>query len=240
MPGKQGFFLPGLPAHLVKRGNNRQAVFYDDSYYRAYLGWLVEGAQRYGCEIHAYVLMTNHVHLLLTPRDRDSISRLLQYVGRRYVPYVNHRYGRTGTLWEGRFKASVIDASEYLLRCYRYIELNPVRAGMVDAARGYRWSSYRANTQGAADPAVSPHEVYLGLGKDGRARGQALSFAPSGRSLPPWLGHCVSNSPAPSITSPPVVIGAKTSLSMARTGRVCWRSSRRHSRASMPRPWPTA
>ncbi len=159
MPRKQRFFLAGVPAHLVQRGNNRQAVFYDDSDYRAYLGWLVEGAQRYGCAIHAYVLMTNHVHLLLTPRDRDSISRLLQYVGRRYVAYVNHRYGRTGTLWEGRFKASVIDASEYLLRCYRYIELNPVRAGMVDSPRGYRWSSYRANAQGAADPAVSPHEV---------------------------------------------------------------------------------
>jgi len=170
MPRKQRFFLPGVPAHLVQRGNNRQAVFYDDSDYRAYLGWLVEGAQRYGCAIHAYVLMTNHVHLLLTPRDRDSISRVLQYVGRRYVPYVNHRYGRTGTLWEGRFKASVIDASEYLLRCYRYIELNPVRAGMVDSPRGYRWSSHRANAQGAADPAVSPHEVYLGLGKDAQTR----------------------------------------------------------------------
>ncbi len=170
MPRKQRFFLPGVPAHLVQRGNNRQAVFYDDSDYRAYLGWLVEGAQRYGGAIHAYVLMTNHVRLLLTPRDRDSISRLLQYVGRRYVAYVNHRYGRTGTLWEGRFKASVIDASEYLLRCYRYIELNPVRAGMVDAVRGYRWSSNRANAQEAADPAVSAHEVYLGLGKDAQTR----------------------------------------------------------------------
>ncbi len=136
MPRKQRFFLPGVPAHLVQRGNNRQAVFYDDSDYRAYLGWLVEGAQRYGCAIHAYVLMTNHVHLLLTPRDRDSISRVLQYVGRRYVPYVNHRYGRTGTLWEGRFKASVIDASEYLLRCY----LSPLKVTESLLARCYQSS----------------------------------------------------------------------------------------------------
>jgi len=105
MPRKQRFFLPGVPADVVQRGNNRQGVFYDDSDYRAYLGWLVEGAQCYGCAIHAYVLMTNHVHLLL------------RYVGRRYVAYVNHRYGRTGTLWEERFKAGVIDASEYLVRC---------------------------------------------------------------------------------------------------------------------------
>ena len=104
MPRKPRFFLPGVPAHVVQRGNNRQAVFYDEADYRAYVGWLEEGRTRYGCAIHAYVLMTNHVHLLATPLERDSISRLLQYVGRRYVPYVNQTYGRSGTLWEGRFK----------------------------------------------------------------------------------------------------------------------------------------
>jgi len=133
MPRKPRFFLPDIPAHLVQRGNNRQAVFYDEADYRAYLEWLVEGAKRYGCAIHAYVLMTNHVHLLAAPMERESLSGLLQYVGRRYVPYINHTNGRSGTLWEGRFKASIVDVSEYLLACYRYIELNPVRAGMVGA-----------------------------------------------------------------------------------------------------------
>jgi putative transposase len=116
------------------------------------------------------VLTTNQGHLLATPQERESISRLLQYVGRRYVSYINHTYGRSGTLWEGRFKASIVDASEYLMACYRYIELNPVRAGMVAAPKGYRWPSYRANAQGAADPVVSPHEMCLGLGADERAR----------------------------------------------------------------------
>jgi putative transposase len=166
---KLQFFLPGVPAHVVQRGNNPQAVFYDQAGYRAYLGWLEEGARRYGCAVHASVLLTNHVHLLGTPQERESISRLLQYAGRRYVPCINHTYGRSGTLWEGRFKASIVDASEYLLACYRYIELNPVRAGMVAAPKGYRWSSYRANAQGAADPVVSPHEMYLGLGADEQA-----------------------------------------------------------------------
>jgi putative transposase len=173
VPRKPRFFLPDVPAHVVQRGNNRQPVFYEESDYRAYREWLVEGAQRYGCAVHAYVLMTNHVHLLLTPQERDSASRLLQYVGRRYVPYVNHKYGRTGTLWEGRFKASIVDASQYLLSCYRYIELNPVRAGMVDAPSGYRWSSYRANAQGVGDPVVSPHHMYLGLGEDDQTRRSA-------------------------------------------------------------------
>jgi putative transposase len=170
MPRKPRFFLPGIPAHFVQRGNNRQAVFYDEADYRTYLEWLVEGAKRYGCAIHAYVLMTNHVHLLATPQERESISRLLQYVGRRYVPYINHTYGRSGTLWEGRFKASIVDVSDYLLSCYRYIELNPVRAGMVGSPEQYSWSSHRANAQGADDPIVSPHEMYIGLGADNDTR----------------------------------------------------------------------
>ena len=170
MPRKPRFFLPGVPAHVVQRGNNRQAVFYDEADYRAYLEWLAEGAKRHGCAIHAYVLMTNHVHLLATPLEGVSLSRLLQYVGRRYVPYINHSYGRSGTLWEGRFKASIVNASEYLLACYRYIELNPVRAGMVVAPEQYAWSSYRANAEGVADTVVSPHEMYLGLGADEESR----------------------------------------------------------------------
>ena len=108
MPRKPRFFLAGVPVHIVQRGNNRQLIFFDTADYRKYLGWLKEGSERYGCTIHAYVLMTNHVHLLATPGDADAVSRMMQYVGRRYVPYINHAYGRSGTLWEGRFKSNAI------------------------------------------------------------------------------------------------------------------------------------
>jgi len=173
MPRKPRFFLPHVPVHVVQRGNNRQAVFFDDGDYRAYLKWLREGCERYGCEIHAYVLMTNHIHLLASPQEKESISRMLQHVGRRYVPYINHTYGRTGTLWEGRFKASLVQEERYLLTCCRYIELNPVRAQMVQRPEMYRWSSYRCNALGAADPVVRPHELYLALGTDDAKRRRA-------------------------------------------------------------------
>ncbi len=159
MPRKPRFFL----VHVVQRGNNRQAVFFDDSDYRTYLRWIREGCERYGCEIHAYVLMTNHVHLLATPQATDSISRMLQYVGRRYVPCINHAYGRTETLWEGRFKASLIHAEGYLLTCYRHIELNPVRVQTVETPELYRWSNYRVNALGGFDRVVRPHGLYLAL-----------------------------------------------------------------------------
>lgn len=173
MPRKPRFYLPQIPAHVVQRGNCRQAVFFDDTDYSAYLDWLRQGAAKHGCVVHAYVLMTNHVHLLMTPRERESISRTIQYVGRNYVTYINHVYGRSGTLWEGRHKGSVISSDEYLLACMRYIELNPVRAGMVAAPGDYRWSSYAANASGRADGLVSPHPVYLALGKSTGARGFA-------------------------------------------------------------------
>jgi len=173
MPRKPRFYLPEIPAHVVQRGNCRQAVFFDDSDYLAYLDWLRQGAAKHGCVVHAYVLMTNHVHLLLTPQERDSISRTIQYVGRNYVTYINHVYGRSGTLWEGRHKGSVISSDEYLLTCMRYIELNPVRAGMVALPGEYRWSSYAANASGRADGAVTPHAVYRALGKSTGARGFA-------------------------------------------------------------------
>ncbi|MDJ0872811.1 MAG: transposase [Gammaproteobacteria bacterium] len=173
MPRKPRFYLPGLPAHVVQRGNNRQAVFFDDGDYAAYLRWLEEGAQRYGCAIHAYVLMTNHVHLLVTPETREAISRMLQYLGRHYVIYVNRAYGRSGTLWEGRHKGSVVSGDDYLLRCYRYVELNPVRAGMVSSPGQYPWSSYRANAAGTTDPLLTPHERYLALGRSDERRRSA-------------------------------------------------------------------
>jgi len=164
MPRKPRFYLPGVPAHIVQRGNNRQAVFFADGDYRAYLGWLHEGAIRHGCAVHAYVLMTNHVHLLVTPQARDSISRVIQYVGRRYVTYLNHKYGRSGTLWEGRHKGSVISSDAYLLACSRYIELNPVRAGMVELPGDYRWSSYRSNAFGEHNALLEHHATYKALG----------------------------------------------------------------------------
>lgn len=128
MPRKPRFSLPDVSAHVIQRGNNRQAVFFSDDDDRACLGWLKEGAVRHGCAIHAYVLTTNHVHLLVTPEARDSIGQTIQYVGRHYVTYVNHQYRRSGTLWEGRDNGSVTSSDAYLLTCSRYIEINPVRA----------------------------------------------------------------------------------------------------------------
>ncbi|MGH8510766.1 MAG: transposase [Gammaproteobacteria bacterium] len=165
MPRKPRFHLSGVPVHVVQRGNNRQPVFYDEQDYRGYLKWLEEGADRYGCAIHAYVLMTNHVHLLLSPANGESIGRLMQYLGRHYVLYINYHYGRSGTLWEGRYKASLIQAQDYLLACYRYIETNPLRAGMVKSPGEYRWSSYGDNALGGEDRLVTPHSCYLALGR---------------------------------------------------------------------------
>jgi putative transposase len=173
MPRKPRFFVSGIPTHVVQRGNNRQAIFFAENDYRVYLDWIAEAARRWECAVHAYVLMTNHVHLLVTPQDREGISRLMQYVGRRYVPYINHAYGRTGTLWEGRFKSSLVQARSHLLACYRYIESNPIRAGMVEAAVDYAWSSYRGNALGEENPILSAHADYLALGRSDSERRRA-------------------------------------------------------------------
>jgi len=170
MPRKARFYLPDVPAHIVQRGNDRQAVFFCDDDYQAYLMWLGEGAIKHGCNVHAYVLMTNHVHLLVTPESQQSISKMIQHVGRHYVQYINAVYGKTGTLWEGRHKGCVIDSDGYLLTCMRYIELNPVRAGMVDKPIDYRWSSYAANASCRSDRVVTPHVVYIGLGDHSEVR----------------------------------------------------------------------
>lgn len=170
MPRKQRMYLPGLPAHVVQRGNNRSACFFHDDDYRFFLAVLDEALRRHRVALHAYVLMTNHVHLLMTRADTDGISRVMQHVGRMYVLYINRNYRRTGTLWEGRHKASLVNAAEYLLMCYRYIELNPVRAGMVEVPEDYPWSSYRRNGWGEANSLVTDHPLYLALGKDGATR----------------------------------------------------------------------
>jgi putative transposase len=164
------YFLPDQPLHVIQRGNDRQAIFFSDEDREQYLAWLLAAAREYGCRIHAYVLMTNHVHLLLTPEAADSLPRLMQSLGRRYVRYLNARRRRTGTLWEGRYRAAPIDSEAYLLACCRYIELNPVRARMVRHPRGHRWSSYPANALGEADPLVSPHPIYRALGRSAAER----------------------------------------------------------------------
>jgi putative transposase len=165
MPRKPRLFVSGLPAHIVQRGNNRQPIFFEESDFRLYLSLLAEARDRYGCAVHTYVLMTNHVHLLMTPEERSSISCVMQYIGRQYVPYVNSKYGRSGTLWEGRFRASTVETSNYLLACYRYIEMNPVRAGIAGHAAEYSWSGYRHNALGQFNGLITPHGEYLALGK---------------------------------------------------------------------------
>ncbi len=170
MPRKQRFFVPGVPVHIVQRGRSREPVFYENSDYKAYLFWLKEAAARYHCAVHAYVLMTNHVHILATPDNTDGVTRAMQYVGRYYVPYINNKYGASGSLWEGRYKASLVSDDQYLLVSMRYIELNPVRAGMVQTPDAYHWSSYQANAQGAIDELLTPHPLYLQLATSSGAR----------------------------------------------------------------------
>lgn len=164
MPRKPRFYVPGAPVHAVQRGHNRSAVFFHDLDYLEYLRCLKQAADSCGCEIHAYALMTNHVHLLLTPTFADSVGRLFQSLGRHYVRYVNETYQRHGGLWEGRYKCNVIESQAYFLSCMRYIELNPVRAGMVDLPAEYRWSSYAANALGASNAVLTAHAEYVALG----------------------------------------------------------------------------
>lgn len=166
------YFLPEYPLHIIQRGNNRGPIFFADDDYGRYREWLRAAAAEHGLAIHAYVLMTNHMHLLATPARTDSVPRALQSLGRRYVRYINTTYRRTGTLWEGRYRATPIDSDRYLLECCRYIELNPVRARMVNAPGDYRWSSHRALAGEAGDPLVTPHALYDCLGAD-RAQRQA-------------------------------------------------------------------
>jgi len=163
-------FLPGQPIHAIQRGNNREPIFAAEEDYRYYLECLGKAAGEQGLAIHAYVLMTNHAHLLATPDSEDSLSKAMQSVGRRYVQYFNHTYQRTGTLWEGRYKSTLIQSSRYLLTCMRYIELNPVRADMVGHPADYPWSSYCANAQGEENALLTPHALYRRLGPTPVAR----------------------------------------------------------------------
>ena len=167
----------GIPQHVIQRGNNRQVCFCCDEDFIAYAGWLREYAAQYQVQVHAWVFMTNHVHLLLTPLADQAISRMMQALGRMYVRYFNREYRRSGTLWEGRYKSCLVQSEEYLLHCHRYIELNPVRAAMVSNPGEYHWSSYSSNALGVPSSLLTPHPEYLKLGrypKQRRERYRAL------------------------------------------------------------------
>ena len=166
MPRRPRMYIPGYCYHIVQRGNNREACFFEPENYRVYLKYMGECLPRYGNYLHAYCLMTNHVHLLISPSKTESISNLLKVVCSRYAQYINKKYSRTGTLWEGRHKSSAVDTELYLLKCYRYIELNPVAAKMVSRPEEYVWSSYHHNAWGEKDALVSRHDLYLALGEN--------------------------------------------------------------------------
>jgi putative transposase len=164
------YFLREQPLHVIQRGNYREAIFFEDTDYERNADWLSAAATAYGCAIHAYVLMTDHVHLLVTPDRADSLPRMMQSLGRRYVRHVNFVYRRTGTLWEGRYRAAPIDSEAYFLACCRYIELNPVRAGMATHPREYSRSSWRAHALGVRDKLVTDHPLYRALGRTAAER----------------------------------------------------------------------
>ena len=164
MPRLPRYVIPGQPQHIIQRGNNRNVIFAAEMDYQFYLDKLGELSRRLDCDLHAYVLMANHVHLLITPHTEEGISKLMQSLGRYYVQFFNYTYSRTGTLWEGRYRATLVDSERYLLTCMRYIELNPVRAGIVEHSSKYPYSSYRHNALGKENGLLTPHRLYRRLG----------------------------------------------------------------------------
>ncbi len=175
MPRRARLVFPGVPLHVIHRGNNRQAIFFTPDDHRQYLDWLGQHAREAGCAIHAFVLMTNHVHLLLTPADHDSLPALMKPLAQRYTQRVNRIMGRSGTLWEGRYKSCLVEEERYLLTCQRYMELNPVRAGMVRHPAEYPWSSHRHHALGddTGTRWLRPHAVQQALGGDESSRRSA-------------------------------------------------------------------
>ena len=163
MPRQPRFRVAGFPQHVIQRGNDRKATFHTDYDFRVYRRYLADAVEQHRCAVHAYCLMSNHVHLLVTPERPDAISKALQVVSQRYAHYFNRLYDRCGTLWEGRYRATLVDSDAYVLTCHRYIELNPVRAAMVADPAQYAYSSFRRNAFGRVDPLISEHSVYLGL-----------------------------------------------------------------------------
>ena len=172
MPRPPRIDVPGLPQHLYARGHNRTDCFRSELDRTVFLRYLKEELEARAC-VHAYVQMTNHVHFLVTGHEEGALSRLMQHLGRRYCRYVNRAYDRSGALYEGRFKSSLVESETYFLECMRYIELNPVRAGLVDHPSKYRWSSYAENARGEPRGLITPHQEYLRLGRDGASRAAA-------------------------------------------------------------------
>lgn len=170
MPRRPRVTLPGYPHHIIQRGSNRQAVFKAKLDYQNYLQRLYDSLEKYECYLHAYVLMTNHIHLIITPPEENSIPNTMKRLGSGYASYFNHCYWRTGPLFEGRYKSAVIESEQYLLTCMKYIELNPVRAGIVKNPSEYRWSSFHANALGEHSTLVTPHTEYLRLGDNKEKR----------------------------------------------------------------------
>ncbi|NEX19416.1 transposase [Thiorhodococcus mannitoliphagus] len=169
------FVMPGYPQHVIQRGNNRQQILFEEEDYWFIWERMGVAAEKFQCEIHAYVLMPNHFHLLLTPYLENGIGKLMQYIGRYYVQYFNGRYDRTGTLWEGRYRATLVDPKHYLLGVSHYVEANAVRAGLVSSPAEYGWSSYGCNAEGAEDNLVKPHREYERLGRSAKARREAYA-----------------------------------------------------------------
>lgn len=173
MPRQPRLELPGVPMHVTQRGVNRCAIFVDDADRHHYRRVLREACRLHGVLVHAFVLMDNHVHLLLSASRAGAISQVMRLSGQAHVQAFNARHGRTGTLWQGRFKSSLVDSDGYLLTVLRYIELNPVRAGMVATAEDYRWSSVHTHLGLAGDPLLTRHPLYMGLGDDRVSRAAA-------------------------------------------------------------------
>ena len=173
MPRQARLTLAGVSTHIVQRGIDRSACFFCDDDRLHYLALLAELAPALGCAVHAYVLMTNHVHLLVTPSHADALSRLMRQLNQRYVQAINRAYRRSGTLWEGRFRSCLVESEAYMLACYRYIELNPVRATMVRDPHDYPWSSHRMNVSTLPSKLLTPHELFFALAADAPGRAAA-------------------------------------------------------------------
>jgi putative transposase len=173
MPRQSRSVIAEIPLHITQRGNNRLRCFFEEADFLVYLNLLQAASVEADCKVHAYVLMSNHVHLLVSPNDEHGPAELMKFLGERYVQYVNRRYTRTGTLWEGRYHSCLVQSERYLMVCQRYIELNPVRARLVSAPANYPWSSYRHNAHGVASTLVTPHELYHRMGSDPTSRQSA-------------------------------------------------------------------
>ena len=158
--------VPGEPLHIIYRGNNRQDIFYTEEDMAHIKHHIAISLHKAYCPLHAYVFMTDHIHLLVTPKNRTELATFMQSVANRYVRYFNAKYHRTGTIWEGRFKSCLVDSERYLFTLYRYIEMNPVRAGIVPSTTDYPWSSYHYHALGKPDKLITEHTLYQDLGSD--------------------------------------------------------------------------